>query len=386
MGLKVLLLVILLILLTVNTFAKITGPCVNCHTMHNSQNGAVIATYGADGESWKGTGPYPALTRGTCLGCHGMGTSSNIVNIGGSEIPQVFHTDTTDLAGGNFAYITGAKSRVTADQNSAGHNVIDLGPAYLETQLTLPPGQPHGAKNTTLTCAGVHGCHGFRDICDLLLSLDSISVQFYAMKGAHHQNTDGKCENNNRRVYGSYRFLWGVKGLENPNSKWQNVSPEDHNEYFGDIKPLDPSSYEPCAQCHASHCPRDPDSPFFIVVDTISGFCATCHRHFHLLEDIGGDTSSPFTRHPTDVILPSSGEYSAYTTYSVEAPVARTTVPDTPSDTVTPGTDVVMCLSCHSAHATPYEDMLRWNYSDMVAGGSGSGGCFTCHTQKNQPP
>ena len=69
--------------------------------------------------------------------------------------------------------------------------------------------------------------------------------------------------------------------------------------------------------------------------------------------------------------------------YSVEAPVARPTVYSTPSPTVTPGIDVVMCLSCHSAHATPYADILRWDYSDMVAGGSGSGGCFTCHTQKN---
>jgi hypothetical protein len=337
-----------------------------------------MATYGADGESWKGTGLYPALTRGSCLGCHGMGGSNHIVNIGGSNIPQVFHTGGTDLAGGNFAYITGAKSRITADQNSAGHNVIDLGTDYQEKQLISPPGHSgHKPNNRQLTCAGVYGCHGFRDFCVASLG------NFYAMRGAHHQNTDGKCENNNRRVYGSYRFLWGVKGLENPNSKWQNVSPTDHNEYFGKTAPV---SFEPCAQCHAPHCPRDPDELFFTVVDTISGFCATCHRHFYLLEDIGGDTSSPFIRHPTDVVLPTSGEYSAYTTYSIEAPVARTTVPDSPSDTVTPGTDVVMCLSCHSAHATPYADMLRWNYEGMVAGGGGSGGCFTCHKQKNQTP
>jgi hypothetical protein len=375
---KTLLLIIFLIFLIVdNSFGKITGPCVNCHTMHNSQSGTVMATYGADGAAWKGTGPYPALTRGSCLGCHGMGGSNHIVNLGGSEIPQVFHTGGTDLAGGNFAYITAAKSRVTADQNSAGHNVIDLGSAYQETQNTVNPGQPHGVKNTTLTCAGVHGCHGWRDLCEVSLG------NFYAMRGAHHQNTDGKCENNVRMVYGSYRFLWGVKGLENTNSKWQNVSPTDHNEYFGETEP---ESWEPCAACHAPHGCRDPNSPVNTVMDTISNFCAMCHRNFHLLSGIGGDTSSPFTRHPTDVVLPSSGEYSAYTTYSIEAPVARTIVPDSPSATVTPGTDVVMCLSCHSAHATPYADILRWNYEGMVAGGGGSGGCFTCHTQKNQTP
>jgi len=48
------------------------------------------------------------------------------------------------------------------------------------------------------------------------------------------------------------------------------------------------------------------------------------------------------------------------------------------------GTDLVMCLSCHKPHGSPYSDMLRWDYSEMIAGDdSKSGGCFTCHTQKN---
>ncbi len=74
-----------------------------------------MADYGATGQPWKGTGPYPALTRGSCLGCHGMGGSNKIVTIGSSEIPQVYHTDTEDLAGGNFAYILGAKGSGAAD-------------------------------------------------------------------------------------------------------------------------------------------------------------------------------------------------------------------------------------------------------------------------------
>ena len=101
--------------------------------------------------------------------------------------------------------------------------------------------------------------------------------------------------------------------------------------------------------------------------NTISGFCGTCHGYFHLIEGIGGDTSSPFVRHPTDIVLPISGEYGSYNPnsgtneYSVEAPVARTTVPSSISNTVTPGTDVIMCLSCHKAHASDYPDILRWD-------------------------
>jgi hypothetical protein len=344
--------------------AKVTGNCANCHTMHASQNGT------SGGIAFGGSSlPQPALLRGDCLGCHGQNTSSKIVTIGGSQIPQVLHTDASgDLAGGNFAYITGAKSRITADQNSAGHNVIDLGATYNETILTVPPGvfHPTGVKNTELTCAGIKGCHGLR--------LFGGASGLQSLKGAHHQNLDGKC-NNPTSTFNSYRFLWGIKGFENTIDKWQNKDANSHNEYFGAITPVSGG----CTDCHTIH----PDMIIFPSNQTISGFCGTCHGSFHFLYGIGGDKYSPFTRHPTDVILPSSGEYTAYTTYSVEAPVARTTVPDAPSNVVQPGTDVVMCLSCHAAHATPYADILRWNYEGMVAGGSGSGGCFTCHTQKN---
>jgi hypothetical protein len=353
--------------------AKVTGNCANCHTMHNSQNGAAMATYGADGKPWKGTGPYGALVRGDCLGCHGMGTANKIVTIGGSDIPQVYHTDPSgDLAGGNFAYITGAKSQVTADGNSAGHNVIVLG--QNETVLTSPPGAYHDGQvsNTELTCAGNNGCHGWR-------AFGTSGSGLTSLKGAHHKNVDGKCDTATEN-YNSYRFLRAVKGLESTGTyKWQNYDANNHNEYFGATTPM---NIVCSSSCHYTATDIRPAS------QTISGFCATCHGNFHSLEGIGGDTSSPFTRHPTDVSLPASGEYSAYTTYSIEAPVARAgTVPDSSDSTVTPGTNnaIVMCLSCHAAHATPYADILKWDYTAMVAGGGGSGGCFTCHTQKKNP-
>ena len=46
--------------------AKVTGPCGNCHTMHNSQGGTSMTTgYEA------GSGPYGTLLRANgCLGCH----------------------------------------------------------------------------------------------------------------------------------------------------------------------------------------------------------------------------------------------------------------------------------------------------------------------------
>jgi predicted CXXCH cytochrome family protein len=271
-------------------------------------------------------------------------------------------------------------TKASGASDAKGHNVVALG--NKDEILTVPPsgsfGHPTSVTNDNLRCAGKHGCHGRR--------VDDTKTGLQQLKGAHHMNVDGKCDTATA-IYNSYRFLRNVKGLENTTDRWQNKDENSHNEYFGATTPMS-GDITNCYNCHDAH---DFDMTF-PANHTISGFCGTCHGNFHLLEGIGGDTVSPFTRHPTDIILPNSGEYSAYTTYSVEAPVARYnggTVPDTISPTVTPGTDdaIIMCLSCHAAHGTDYPDILRWDYSDMIAGdNSKSGGCFTCHTQKNQTP
>ncbi len=341
-------------------FAAITGECANCHTMHNSQDASVMADYGASGKPWKGSGPNDALTRGDCLGCHGIGTSK-VVTLGTSEIPQVYHTDATgDLAGGNFAYILGTKGSGASD--AKGHNIVEIGDA--ESTLSEPPGHHSPSSiRVNITCSGITGCHGKRASGEIL-------------KGVHHKNVDGALDTSDQ-VYNSYRFLYGVKGFENTTGsyKWQNFDKDNHNEYFGATTPM---SYTGCNICHTPQGIQPTNH-------TISGFCGTCHREFHTVEGIGGDTSTPFQRHPTDVILPGSGEYASYNgvgnQYSVQAPVARTANPIISiSDTVIPGTDVVMCLSCHMAHASNYPDMLRWDYSAIELGGSG--GCLICHTSK----
>ena len=377
----ILLATIFIVSVPILTHAALSGTCSNCHTMHNSQDGSIQATYGASGQPWKGSGPYEYLTRGDCMGCHGMGTSNMIETIGDSDIPQVYHTDATgDLAGGNFAYILGTKGSGASD--AKGHNIKDLGnpdgalaaaPGFFPLEHDTP------VSSANLTCAGTIGCHGNRG----KPGVQGMGADVQVMKGAHHQNASGQL-NTADEIYNSYRFLRGVKGYENNSTyKYRNYNSTNHNEYYGETTPATIGCS--ASSCHSSNGVAPPNN-------TMSGFCATCHGSFHVLGDadpdiedegIGGNASSPFTRHPTDILLPSSGEYATYTSFSVEAPVARTTVPAGMSGTVTPGTDVVMCLSCHMAHASNYPDMLRWDYDTMIAGGGGSGGCFTCHTEKN---
>lgn len=301
------------------------------------------------------------------------------MEVNGSQIPQVMHADGSgDLAAGNFAYITGMKGDAS---DSHGHNVIDLGEAFREQTLSyvLPGGirkafhEDYIVNASNLTCAGMNGCHGYRNAAG--------SSGVSAMSGAHHGNVDGRLDVADR-VENSYRFLVGIKGYENQVDRWQNVNAASHNEHYAATTPM---TLEPCTACHNG--PRGSIAP---ENQTISGFCATCHGNFHTLstgdsDGIGSDITSPFLRHPNDIVLPNRGEYQHYRSYSVEAPVGRTTVPNSPSSTVTPGADVVTCLSCHMAHASPYDDMLRWDYNSMDAHNSGdiNTGCFTCHTSKD---
>ncbi len=365
------------IFITVQTdalFAAVTGECSNCHTMHNSQGGAPMATYGASGQPWQGNGPYPLLTRGDCLGCHGMGTGNNIELLGACETPQVFHTNTgAPLAGGNFAYITGTAGGGASD--AKGHNVIDIG--NLDDVHTNAPGMGsiHGPTNDNLTCAGSNGCHGLR--------VGSIGSGFPGLKGAHHSNVDGTCDVAD--TFGnSYRFLMGVRGLENPVDRWQNVDSASHNEYYGESTP---SELLAGPGCTTGSCHCGPGMSVEPPNNTISAFCGTCHGDFHSPSGIGGDTTSPFTRHPTDIVIKDEGEYAvANRDYNALAPMGRSTLP-IPDSPITDATteDVVTCLSCHGAHATDYPDLLKWNYDTMDAGNSAgnTNGCFACHTTKD---
>ena len=344
--------IIFFIVLCSQVKAEVAGNCANCHTMHNSQGGSDMATYGGT------SGNNPCLTRGDCIGCHAYDISGtdNVVDIGGSLVPQVWHSAAidlaVDLAAGNFKYIA------TAADDDTGHSVANIDQEG-NASMFPPPGDQHttGITATNFTCAGKYGCHGDR----------SVSGGIESIKGAHHTN-DNTIDGNS--VGTSYRFLKGVLGLENPITAWRNVDATDHNEYKGATSPGTSSLTSP-------------------VNGTMSGFCAECHGYYHGTNTAEtGGTASPWIRHPTDFSLPSSGEYINYTTYSIVAPVARVTVPGAPSSTVSPsGTDndIVMCLSCHGAHATKFYKLMRWDYNGDEGGDLAEqlSGCIVCHMSKN---
>lgn len=321
--------------LTQTLQARVTGPCANCHTMHNSQNGSPI----------NAGGPQNTLLTTNCVGCHSSTSSSTIVTLGSTQIPIVYNTvvPTNPLAAGNFYWV-----RSGGGNDRMGHNVYGI--SATDATLTVAPGKTAGCASSchytladppnanNLNLGGCQGCH--------------VSVSHHTDKGWYRFLAN---QNHDPNAY--------VTGIESPDWE-QNPSASNHNKYHGTT-----DVYSAGAALQTEH--------------TVTAFCQGCHGAFHgpQVGTNGMGSASPWIRHPTDVALPTTKEYANYdptTNYSVQAPVAWID-PANP----TRATAIVMCLSCHRAHGSPYPSMLRWDYTTMVANGGGTGGCFTCHTQKN---
>jgi predicted CXXCH cytochrome family protein len=385
---KTFLAVFVTFLFTIVTYGSayaLGGECYNCHTMHSSQD-AVSTT--ANNQLLKYT---------TCTGCH-----SAAVGQTNAGAPVVLHTNDPagqgngkTLAGGDFYWVNFDQVANT----TKGHNVLDL-PSVNVKDNNMPDFTPPGwdpdattgfsygamangdvAWTSQLSCAGQYGCHGNHTGAD-----SNAGIQ-----GAHHGNVLGGGSDNAgsdvsgtvasapTTVGGSYRFLADIKGLEDENWNW-NETAVLHNEYYGENNIADRTA-------GANYGSKD----------TISFLCAECHGVFHGTIDADAASGSPWVRHPTDIVLPNSGEFDDYNSdnnddtaglYSLEVPVARGTVPTSSSSTVTPGNTggtgaIVMCLSCHRAHGSEYDDLLRFDYTTMIVNSGNSGGCFTCHTDKN---
>jgi predicted CXXCH cytochrome family protein len=295
------------------------------------------------------TTPHGYLLNNTCKGCH-SGT-----NTAGDSTPYVYTTGSEELAGGNFKYAE------TAERN--GHNPIELGSA--DSVLTGDPpgwksgfiangtvggGSPNWSANN-LSCSGIYGCHG-KHIKN-------------GITGAHHNHLSGAMTSPTT-VGSSYRFLFGIKGYEDPDYEYQATGTNgQHNVYYGTVRSADTAN----------------------DTATISYFCAECHGLFHSGSSTEGVAdsvfSSPWIRHPVDIKMPvgTSGNAYYYTSYNVAAPLASTNVDSNAVDMAVSTDRIVMCLSCHRAHASPNYAALRWDYRG--SGSSWTNGCAYCHTDKN---
>lgn len=383
--------------------AQVTGACVNCHTMHNSQNASAMVQAGT-GSAWNpgtvritggGTGQQDNLLVSDCLGCHSATNNTTTkITFGGDDYPIVYnmggsYPTAIALAGGNFALNAGGA-------DIYGHNVFGI--SNIDSRLTtVAPGNGINAGGCSNTCH-----HS--------LALDDATTDPFRHNGIASQGSFNGCRGchnklgHHKRLDPSYRYLGGHgagaaamevvcgdtlcdgSGTTFEDVDWElTKGPTDHNFY------------------------AKQDDPY--IKESVGYFCTGCHGEFHSMGSDtfgpdpiqgisnGGDDNtdglisknsgtSPWLRHPTNVNIPfdSLGEYQAMNgiDYSTDVPVAQDPLAMGTKDTIQNG-DQVMCLSCHRAHASQYADALRFDYSQMIAhnGTDLNTGCFYCHRSKD---
>ncbi len=355
--------VILFFFNTEYLYAKIRiKQCSECHTMHNYQNNQVVFS----------RGPISGLLKNSCIGCH----TSSTPPASSPSVPYVLYSSSpiynfdgnkNILAGGNFYWV----ADIGAADYKTGHNVYGI--SGQDTSLT-PPGFDssytdkdgnvlgnNGTWDKQLRCAGAYGCHGKHT--------PSIGTnEVIAIYGAHH--TDDSIIDGST-VGKSYRFLYGVKGTED--SDWEFThSPTDHNGYYA----------------------IDRGSATFPDKASINYLCAECHGDFHSNSGIG--SSSPWLRHPVDYDLNSVSkkEYGNYPNssyfilvtntneYFIDVPLGNTAGSIKSIVLQSSGDAIILCISCHKAHGSPYKYDLRWDYVNWP-NGTLKNGCFACHTVKD---
>ncbi len=303
----------------------ISGVCSSCHTMHDSQDGAAVATSGPNGLLLKSSG---------CLGCH---TGAGIAGA-----PIVDKNTMTDVAAG------GTFNDTIATDDSMRHDVADI-VGITETALVANGTPGNGGDSVitvapnALTCAGATGCHG-----NNTAGMDSNA----GIRGSHHATN------------ATYRFLWIGTDMTTPvlgegEGTWEQTSASNtkHNVY----------------SAHATQ--------------GISSLCNKCHGEFHGTTETTATTGSPWKRHPTDYKLFGGAGTAQWATGSVtldyKYPVGLVSIGANTTTTDYYGTPsaeaAVICLSCHRAHGSDQADLLRFDYTDMVAGDGATTGCLGCH-------
>jgi predicted CXXCH cytochrome family protein len=315
--------------------AKVEGSCSNCHTVTRKVEGGETEKSGVTP-----IGVFEVSTVGDCLSCHSSPGPETVRWIGECQVPIVYNMEppSRPLAAGNFYWVSRGP-----DFDSCGHNV--RGVTLKDSRLRSAPGADWDPGPGGCACHGSLAGDDPRDFKGLKNGCRGCHIS------VRHHAPDALTGTVTHRDNGFYRFLTGhssgmgasetgCEGVED--AMWEQTG--GHNGYKGSLSENDPTG--------------------------IDWVCRGCHPGFHAA------AGAPWARHPTGILLPSSGEYGRYDcvgNYNLEVPVGFLQ-PAAPSR----DTAVVICLSCHRAHGSPYPSMLRWDYQNLSDGQ----GCLTCHTEK----
>jgi len=346
------------------------AECGGCHSMHSPAAGGTYLLVGTDQSS-------------ACLTCHehagDTGPSSYHISTAPADMPAGV-APLQRTPGGDFGwlkklYTFTVRGTVNTDDGATfGHDITAADFGY-SGRSNNPAGAPGGSFPTNqLACNSCHDPHGqFRRLSDGTIAKTGAPIIGSGSYSTSAEPAAGQ-------AVGVYRLLAGAGYTK------------DGVTFTGVPAAKAPSSYN---QTEASTQTR-----VAYGVATTGGhaswgnWCGTCHPGMHssgnyvhpIDQNISGGT---ITNYNTYV---KSGDMtgSAATAFSSLVPFASgtsdyATLATNVSSTAGPtGGDQVTCLSCHRAHASGFEYMLRWEQEyEFITKNSVYGGTDTTPTDNS---
>jgi hypothetical protein len=355
------------------------AECEGCHSMHNSLEGAANVT----GMAQFASGPYLLKARdqsGACLNCHEASPGSYHISTPGTALNFSTATQgnyagiTQQTAGGDFAWLKSTRTYTvrgnvaTAHGERQGHNILaqDFGFVQDSTQ-TVAPGGSYPAGN--LHCSSCHDPHGkYRRFADGSVGTTGLPIfnsGSYVTSNAPIANVS---------AVGVYRLLAGVgyqpKSLTgsfaftapSPDA----VSPGSYNSANATIAGVaDRVAYgqgmsEWCANCHGA----------LLRESYTSGMAGLTHPAGNQAK-LTAAVAANYNNYVTSGVALATGATGAMNGYSALAPFETGMAGRTPADyaalvafqaapTAASTSNNVSCLSCHRAHASGFESMVRY--------------------------
>jgi predicted CXXCH cytochrome family protein len=325
-----------------------TAECTGCHSMHSANASSSLLLKGSDQSS-------------TCLNCHQDSTDL---------VPNSFHVSTAPASmpagvpplqrtpGGDFGWLkknytyTINGTTNTEDGSRHGHNIVaaDFGYVVDPSHTTAPGGGTF--PSAQLGCTSCHDPHGkFRRLSDGTVATTGAPI---IDSGSYDTSPTPQ----SGQAVGVYRLLAGLgysKGGVTFNGVPLAVAPASYNR-------AESSTQTRVAYGHATGSGRD----------TWARWCTTCHTQMlsqgHAVDKqldsqmINNYANYKKSGDMTGTLANSYLSLVPFIENSFDYPTLKTHAKIDDSALSGPGnSDLVSCITCHRAHATAWENMLRWD-------------------------
>lgn len=346
--------------------------CDGCHTMHNSSGNIAMTKTGLP----PGTA-NPYLLQGsdqssTCLICHAGSTPTDSYKIATNPVPAPGNSPRQLTPGGDFAYLQKSYNWVdslgaakSSPGGNHGHNITAADFLYfgIGSRFTAAPGGSYPTAN--LSCISCHDPHGRYRIMDAGgttfattgkpiggsgsfgdLPTENLAVGPYRMlAGKFYQPAS---------VQGNLSFVADPPAAVSPTSYNRSEDPSDTRVAYGR------GVSEWCGNCHGQYRHRSVTQNS--IVDSHPAGPATGGELRH------GDVYLTYNQYVKtgDLTGTIATAYNSLVPFEEEISDLATLASRTTSTAGASGYDSVMCLTCHRAHASAWDNSTRWNTAQNV--------------------